>query len=708
MPKLTQFSLEEMLLNELVPLAEQEPDFTLADAELMADEIMSPVSSHGSSEGPLVQSRKRAAIVREVPVYRKSACWFMFASEYGGDKDKAQCLVCDDVLACNGGNTSGLMRHAKSHKDEWADIEVQSPQKPRRWEGSHNDLALKAKERACPERTERAQRLALVKMIVKLQLAHLVADDKNLKEWSYVCGADADPVSRSTVARDIQKLPGTLLPLLKKKLDAVTSKISLTHDMWAAKNGGKYIAITGHWLDDDMKAHELLLWFNQIKGRHTNVELRAELDKCLRRWGLEGRVGAMTSDSAGENIKMMIEYAEETGWSKEWLVRCSNHGQNKGVEAFLEDPEVARLVGMARKQHQYINNYGGARVDWFEDACKQRKLPVVKMQAMNETRWHSAYNLLQDILPCKESDDPVWLGVLRSFNEHYLDSQSKKDKVTWQLPDFKKIRELRCILEPFKLVMMQGEHTFEATLNLTCHYYEQLMDGLDLLIPEVKIPTWLIEASCKALGKLETYYKATGDLYFMATCLDPRMKLSVYSQPKRPGHDDYDKIRAKVIKGLQPYFDLPPVVQPPPPPPKPPSTNRRLVREDPTKPTPLAAILARIPRENTLEKEIQAHQRQVRAAQVAALQGPAEELERYLAEDLAEGHTNPLEWWKLNKGRYPNLFMAARDILAGQSSSAAAERVFSHGGDLITNKRGRLMPETIQNCMLLFYWFDHL
>jgi nicotinamide mononucleotide adenylyltransferase len=93
-------------------------------------------------------------------------------------------------------------------------------------------------------------------------------------------------------------------------------------------------------------------------------------------------------------------------------------------------------------------------------------------------------------------------------------------------------------------------------------------------------------------------------------------------------------------------------------------------------------------------------------SEARALRPLPDELARYLLDPVADKQTDILAWWRQNSQTYPKLAVAARDVLAGQASSAASERVFSHGGDLITCKRANLAPETIRAHMLLHSWLD--
>ncbi|XP_065318862.1 uncharacterized protein LOC135926857 [Gordionus sp. m RMFG-2023] len=55
------------------------------------------------------------------------------------------------------------------------------------------------------------------------------------------------------------------------------------------------------------------------------------------------------------------------------------------------------------------------------------------------------------------------------------------------------------------------------------------------------------------------------------------------------------------------------------------------------------------------------------------------EISKYVDEATISNDTNPLDWWKLNKNRYPVLSNIARDYLAIQATSSSSERAFSEG-----------------------------
>jgi hypothetical protein len=60
----------------------------------------------------------------------------------------------------------------------------------------------------------------------------------------------------------------------------------------------------------------------------------------------------------------------------------------------------------------------------------------------------------------------------------------------------------------------------------------------------------------------------------------------------------------------------------------------------------------------------------------------------------------PLQWWELNKVKYPHVWELVRQILSIPSTSAPSERLFSAASNLISKKRSLLSHKNAD--MLLF------
>lgn len=76
------------------------------------------------------------------------------------------------------------------------------------------------------------------------------------------------------------------------------------------------------------------------------------------------------------------------------------------------------------------------------------------------------------------------------------------------------------------------------------------------------------------------------------------------------------------------------------------------------------------------------------------------ELERYSQDQCIPPNQAPLEWWKRNEHRYPELSRVAKAYLSVPATSVPAERIFSAAGVLVNRLRTRLLPAHVD--MLLF------
>jgi hypothetical protein len=408
-------------------------------------------------------------------------------------------------------------------------------------------------------------------------------------------------------------------------------------------------------------------------------------------------VGSLTSDSAGENLVFGQRFAATTGWDLDRQVRCSNHGQQKAVEVLARNPRVARVIRKANQQETIVNmfNCNSGRYSELQKACRAAGLPVYKIQPANATRWGSTFRLLQDILPCGEEQWQTWLHILDSFNLKFATELQLKE-VDWSLQDFKDVRDIRALLCPFREVMVEGQASKEPTLNWTIHNYNFLIASLQ---PD-KVPAWLQPTAAVMTEKLQEYQGYLGAVHQVATCLDPTMKLLPFH---KDGREKYMEVRDACISKLAKYFHAPVAVQTRIMPPAPPSLARRAQREDPGRLSPKDWLLSTLSGED-IEASIQNRDR----AMAAVMQEPPEELLQYLRDPVAPQGTNVLEWWRANKGTYPKLWKAARDILAGQSSSAAVERVFSYGRMFCGIDRQHLLPETVRASLIMHHWFQEV
>ncbi|XP_025197423.1 zinc finger BED domain-containing protein 4-like [Melanaphis sacchari] len=72
------------------------------------------------------------------------------------------------------------------------------------------------------------------------------------------------------------------------------------------------------------------------------------------------------------------------------------------------------------------------------------------------------------------------------------------------------------------------------------------------------------------------------------------------------------------------------------------------------------------------------------------------EIQEYLKLPLISPTSNPLTWWSSNQTTFPNLLPVAMKYLGIPATSVCSERMFSKAGQIVTKRRQRLSPESVE------------
>lgn len=72
-----------------------------------------------------------------------------------------------------------------------------------------------------------------------------------------------------------------------------------------------------------------------------------------------------------------------------------------------------------------------------------------------------------------------------------------------------------------------------------------------------------------------------------------------------------------------------------------------------------------------------------RASQGPAPEGGAIEFEKYLGKALADKHDDPLQYWGINRKRFPTLAQMSRKYLSAPCGSVESERLFSTASNIV-------------------------
>ena len=78
------------------------------------------------------------------------------------------------------------------------------------------------------------------------------------------------------------------------------------------------------------------------------------------------------------------------------------------------------------------------------------------------------------------------------------------------------------------------------------------------------------------------------------------------------------------------------------------------------------------------------------------------ELDLYLEDETRiDNNMNPLSYWDSSKSLYPNLAQIAKRVLSIPATNTSVERLFSHSGNTVTNRRTRLDADKVNNLLFI-------
>ena len=98
-------------------------------------------------------------------------------------------------------------------------------------------------------------------------------------------------------------------PQLKQILSTQATFVSLTMDLWTARNRQGYLGITCSHLDQSFKLREFTLDIAYVRYPHTAVNIRDTLEGILNEWGIRDKVFTITTDNAS-NMKKCVQDME--------------------------------------------------------------------------------------------------------------------------------------------------------------------------------------------------------------------------------------------------------------------------------------------------------------------------------------------------------------------------------------------------------------
>ena len=132
------------------------------------------------------------------------------------------------------------------------------------------------------------------RLIGELDSAFVIPDEKGIKKVIY-------------------NAYDSMLPALINKININAKSVSLTTDMWTARNGQGYIGVTCSYIDAKFNLNEVTLTVTHVRYPHTAKHIMESLDETLSEWKLHEKIFTITTDNAA-NMKKAISDMKNIEW----------------------------------------------------------------------------------------------------------------------------------------------------------------------------------------------------------------------------------------------------------------------------------------------------------------------------------------------------------------------------------------------------------
>lgn len=644
---------------------------------------------------------------------KRSDVWNHFADT--NDNSKAKCVYCGQLVAVSRNSTGNLIRHLKKHpgvstsrttavvetnyQTEQLHSETQrhfteqpstsSSSEPVFTSNSGSTRNTVNLNRCLPTRETISSYLIkpltnkkskeidrqLVAMITKEYYPFSTVEDPEFKKFVHLLCPSYQLPTRKTLSTSLIPAHYNLARERVAERLKRAFAVCITVDGWTSRNNDGFYAMTAHYIVEDTNSTKIasdLVGCVSFTERHTSDNICSKIKSLLSEWNLDNKITVVVSDHAAN----MVASVRRGGW-RHW--GCFAHGLNLVVQNGLKEIET-----ITKKIKIIVNFFRRSSHASSQLKATQERmgLPVLKLKTDVPTRWNSTFIMLRRILETKVA---VITTLAMTGDRFFLSESNDNETIPtinnheWQIAE-----QSIEVLEIFDVVTNVISAEKQVTASTIILFFKQINKHLRTLterhdlLPEVK----KLAESLQNLLKNRFENIEDNELLSQCTVLDPRYKKHGFineTKFKKTVQTLYTKVSTIKISS---------------------SDLERVVSEE-TQPTTSSDR-----REMILWKEFD-EEVQKNQCPTNALASAIVEVDKYIDEPLLQRKLDPLLWWNQRKNIYPRLYQLMKTRLCILATSVPCERIFSKGGQVITDRRTRLDTKKIEEIMFLAVNLDN-
>ncbi|KAK7944766.1 hypothetical protein WMY93_000494 [Mugilogobius chulae] len=590
-----------------------------------------------------------------------SVVWEYFGFKKSDDvQADVFCRICMAKVLASRGNTTNLYQHLKKHhKVQYDECMSKGSTKPT----GHRQTSLKVSFESVIPYERSSKRHTEITTTITEYLA------KDMRPFTTVSGPGFVKMIKTLDKRyDIPSesyFKRVAIPELYKKCkEKVTADLkaveffAATTDLWTSRTSEPYQSLTIHFINEDFNLNARCLQTAYFPDDHTGENIAEGLREGLLTWNLlEEKLVCITTDNATN----MVKAADLNGWLR---LQCFGHRLHLAIENALKDDRVARATGLCRKIVGHFSHSSKKKLAMAE-AQRELQLPEHTLITECPTRWGSKERMIERVLEQAKAIVQVLSG----------DRYARSLIPTWQDTDV--LESIHKALHP----LLEFTDALSGEEYVSISYLKPLLHHLatSVLANDPKDTDLTRSIKNRVQAYLSDKYKdpTTQELLDVASFLDPRFK-TTYISP-----DNIPTIKSRLNTEM---LEM---------------TRQEKRSRTETVPVPQSQGASSSGAKTKKSLGSLFKNSATSTALPLQLEDVVEaELTSYMYAAVIDGEEDPLAWWKAHKINFPQLSKLARKYLCVPATSAASERLFSTGGNIVTCTRSSLKPAKVD--MLVF------
>ncbi|KAF4386354.1 hypothetical protein F8388_019981 [Cannabis sativa] len=451
---------------------------------------------------------------------------------------------------------------------------------------------------------------------------------------------------------------------IRASLVHVSSKVSITLDFWTSYEQISYMSVTCQWIDEYWTFQKVLLDICHIPYPCGGAEIYHSLVKILEMYNIENRVLSCTHDNS-QNAIHACHRLKESLDSKKMGSFCFIPCAARTLNLIIEDG-LRTVKPIISKIREFVLglNASAELSDEFSRlaiACQETSW---KPPLDSSTRWSGNYQMLDIVRKAGKSMDALIRKYDNTLGSRLLLTPAEKNAASI----------VHDHLEPFYKTTNNMCMNKVLTIGLILFFMDHISETIAACREVRHYPDWLKNSAEEMAKKARNFNNQVCNIFtYMSAILDPRIKGELIAESLN-SENFLEEARNHFIRNYSTsHF--------------PSMTGGYGAQEiEDGGSVSFAEEIARKKRRASMSNSV------------------TDELTQYLSEPPAPIPTDVLDWWKGNSARYPRLSVMARDFLAIQPTSLAAEEIFCGKGDEIDKQRLCMPHDSTQALLCIRSW----